>query len=145
MQLRVPGFFFLLGGVRVVLDFCCCSHQVLNTFPSHCQISLLSQHVPQSPNVFPTAPAFCATCLLSSWNLYIGDSILRLIGFYVWSEYFYIGGVSQSFITSCWANVAAPKSVAAHRLEPITGSLSPVTWSITCLHYFHWHGIGSGP
>jgi len=62
--------FFLFGGVRVVLDFCCCSHQVLNTFPSHCQINLLSWHVPQVPNVFPTAPAFCPICLLSSWNLY---------------------------------------------------------------------------
>jgi len=35
---------------------------------------------------------------------------------------FYIGGVSQSFITSSWANVAAPKWVAARQLEPITGS-----------------------
>jgi len=92
-------FFFSFWGVRVVLDFCCCSHQVLNTFPSRCQINLLSQHFPQVPNVFPTAPAFVqyACCLLGT---YMGDSILRLICFYVWSEYFYIGGVSQSFIAS---------------------------------------------
>jgi hypothetical protein len=33
-----------------------------------------------------------------------------------------LGLVSQSFITSSWANVAAPKWVPARRLEPITGS-----------------------
>ncbi len=33
-----------------------------------------------------------------------------------------LGLVSQSFITSSRANVAAPKWVAAHRLEPITSS-----------------------
>jgi len=60
----------------VVLDFYCCSHQVLNTFPSHCQINLLSQHFPQVPNVFPKAPAFVqyACCLLGT---YIGESILK--------------------------------------------------------------------
>jgi hypothetical protein len=34
-----------------------------------------------------------------------------------------LGLVSQSFITSSWANVAAPKWVAARPLEPITGSI----------------------
>jgi hypothetical protein len=77
MQPRGRGFYFL-GGWRVVLDFFCCSHQVLNIFPSHRQINFLPQHVPQDPYVFPRAAAFVQyalpSCLLGS---YIGELILK--------------------------------------------------------------------
>jgi hypothetical protein len=80
------------GGREGGVEFFLGSHQVLNMFPSHCQINFVSQHVPQIPNVFPRAAAFVqyalASCLLGS---YIGESILKLTCFYV----FYIGGVPQ--------------------------------------------------
>jgi hypothetical protein len=89
---RIIFFWGREGGV----GFFCCSHQVLNIFPSHRQINFLSQHVPQDPNVFPRAATFVQyalpSCLLGS---YIGELILKLICFYVWSEYFYIEGVPQ--------------------------------------------------
>jgi hypothetical protein len=94
MQLRGRGFCF--GGREDGVGNFCCSHQVLNIFPSHCQIDFLSQHVPQDFNVFARAAALVQyalpSCLLGS---YIDELILKLMCFYVWSEYFYIGGVPQ--------------------------------------------------
>jgi len=53
---------------------------------------------------------------------------------------FYIGGVSQSFITSSWANVAAPKWVAARRLEPITGSFVEIG-DMASPHWWRGHKL----
>jgi hypothetical protein len=65
-----------------------CSHQVLNVFLLSSQC--VPQHVLNSTSL--RLISFVQCCPLET---YIGGPILGLISLYVWSEYFYIGGVSK--------------------------------------------------
>jgi hypothetical protein len=65
-----------------------CSHQVLNVF------LLSSQCVPQHVlNSTSLRLIYFAQCCPP--ETYIGGPILGPISLYIWSEYFYIGGVSK--------------------------------------------------
>jgi hypothetical protein len=124
MHVRVAGFFFFLGA----LGWCWIFVVALTKFSirSHHIVELIS-----SLSMFPKFPMcsqqhqiLCNMLVVFLEPIYIGEWILRLIWFLCLEWIFSTLGllVSQSFITSSWANVAAPKWVAACRLEPITGS-----------------------